>query len=453
MPPEHAGANAACIEREIAWFREVLNERLRRHTEGGGPVEDLLPAHPAPALVPDPAPYADVVRQFGLGPAERLVLILSFLPHVRPDVLDPFLIQNEALQRRFTEFGGAVGVTHSGFLPTGQTALFLLAGDDVSARLQYAPLFREDHPLYRHGVLRLGRRHGDEPSLSAELSLSTEFLERVTTGRTSLPTFSTEFPAQLITTPYGWDQLVLDPPAIQEIDDIVAWATHQDTLMNRWELRHRLKPGFRSLFHGPPGTGKTLTASLLGQRIGVPVYRVDLSRVVSKYIGETEKNLAGLFDRAQNHDWILFFDEADALFGKRTESRSANDRHANQQVSYLLQRIEDYPGIVILATNARTFLDEAFTRRFQSVVHFRIPDADLRARLWADNFADKPYPLGPEVDLSRLAHDFELSGGSIINVLRFACLKAVVRDPQHIQQQDLFEGIQRELHKEGRIPR
>ena len=451
MTPDEAAVNAQCIEREIAWFRAVLNDRLERHAQGAA-AGDLLSVHAAPRLPLDRAPYADVIRQFQLGPAERLVLTLALLPHLRPDVLDPFLIQNDALQRRFTEFGGVIGVAHSGFLPTGQTALFLLAGDDVAERLRYSGLIREDHPLYRQGVLRLSTRQSDEPSLCSELSLSVEYLERLTTGRTYLPPFSAEFPAQRIITPYSWDQLVLDAHALQEIDDIVSWATHQDTLMNGWALRNRLKPGFRTLFHGPPGTGKTLTASLLGQRIGAPVYRVDLSRVVSKYIGETEKNLAGLFDRAQNHNWILFFDEADALFGKRTDSRTANDRYANQQVSYLLQRIEDFAGIVILATNARTFLDEAFTRRFQSVVHFRVPDPQLRERLWKDSFADKPYRLAPDVDLTRLAHEYELAGGSIINVLRFVCLKAVVRNPPEVQRQDLFEGIQRELHKEGRIP-
>jgi hypothetical protein len=452
MTAKEAAANAQVIEREITWFTSILNDRLKRHADGAA-AGDLLAAHPAPALPAVRAPYAELIRSLTLEPAERLILILGFLPHVRPDVLDPFLIQNEALHRRFTEFGGATAATHNGFVPTAQTALFLLAGEDIASRLQYAALFRDEHPLYRQGVLRLHPRQADDPSLSAELGFSVEYLERVTTGRDYLPAFSAEFPAQLLTTPYEWDQLVLDGPALQEIEDIVAWATHEETLMNGWELRQRLKPGFRTLFHGPPGTGKTLTATLLGKKIGVPVYRIDLSRVVSKYIGETEKNLAGLFDRAQNHDWILFFDEADALFGKRTDSRSANDRYANQQVSYLLQRIEDFPGIVILATNARTFLDEAFTRRFQSIVHFRMPDAELRERLWRDSFAGKRYPLSAEVDLARVANEYELAGGSIINVLRFACLKAVVREPQVVEPQDLFEGIQRELHKEGRIPR
>src|SRR5262245_54924938 len=167
--------------------------------------------------------------------------------------------------------------------------------------------------------------------------------------------------------------------------------------MNDWMLARRLKPGFRSLFYGSPGTGKTLTACLLGKATSLSVYRIDLSKLVSKYIGETEKNLASLFDHAQHQDWILFFDEADSLFGNRTESRNANDHAANTQISYLLQRIDDCPGVVILATNVRSHLDEAFARRFQSIIHFQIPGAAQRLKLWEDNFKDKPYRLGKDV--------------------------------------------------------
>jgi hypothetical protein len=442
-------ANAGVIEREIAWFQEVMTSRLMQHA-GQAPAGDPVTLVAAP-VVPPGTPYGAVIRRFDMGPAERLLVTLALLPHLRPEVLDSFLIQNDAIGRRFTEFGGVVGQAHAGFLPTGETGMFLLAGSDLAARFRYHALFRDDHSLYRHNVLLLDRDHAAEPALSARLQLSVEYLELLISGRRYLPPFSTEFPAQLLTTPYEWDDLVLDPAARHELDDIVAWATHEAELMVGWNLKKRLKPGFRSLFYGPPGTGKTLTASLLGKRLGVPVYRIDLSKVVSKYIGETEKNLAGLFDRAQHNNWILFFDEADSLFGKRTESRTSNDRYANQQVSYLLQRIEDFPGIVILATNARSFLDEAFARRFQSVIHFPMPAPEQRRVLWEDNFRDKPYRLAADIDLARLALDHELSGGSIVNVLRFACLKAIVRDPQEIGLQDLFEGIRKELHKEGRI--
>jgi SpoVK/Ycf46/Vps4 family AAA+-type ATPase len=148
---------------------------------------------------------------------------------------------------------------------------------------------------------------------------------------------------------------------------------------------------------------------------------------------------------------ILFFDEADSLFGKRTETRTANDRSANQQIAYLLQRIEDFPGLVILASNLRSNLDEAFSRRFESMVPFPIPNEEQRLRLWRDNFEDKPYPLAKDVDLKKLARDHELSGGSIVNVLRYACLKAVGRPEQTIWQEDLVTGVRREMRKDGRF--
>src|SRR5204863_2251929 len=133
---------------------------------------------------------------------------------------------------------------------------------------------------------------------------------------------------------------------------------------------------------GPPGTGKTLTAGLLGKEFNKDVYRVDLSQIVSKYIGETEKNLSKIFDRAEHKDWILFFDEADALFGKRTNVQSSHDKYANQEVSYLLQRVEDYAGLLILSSNFKNNLDDAFIRRFHEVVHFPLPDARQRLILW-----------------------------------------------------------------------
>ncbi len=443
-------SNAAVIDREIAWLREIMDLRFKLHSgekAGSDPLARVKP----PPLPDDDTPYAEVLRRLRLGAAERLVLMLAYVPHVRPEVLDPFLIQNQSVQRRFTEFGGFIGQAHAGFLPTGETAMFLLAGSDTRARLRHQHLFGEEHVFRLENMLLLDHRHQDEPPLSSALRLTPEYVERLSTGRSYQPPYSPEFPAQRITTPFEWDDLILDKPTRQEVADIVTWVRHHDLLMNDWMLRKRLKPGFRSLFYGPPGTGKTMTACLLGKMTGFPVYRIDLSKVVSKYIGETEKNLASLFDHAQHQQWILFFDEADALFGKRTEARNANDRAANQQVSYLLQRIEDFPGVVVLATNLRTHLDEAFVRRFQSIVLFRMPNAEQRLRLWEDNFKDKPYRLAREVDLGRLAQDYELSGGSIINVLRYACLQAVVREPQEILAQDLLYGVRRELHKDGQF--
>ncbi|HZE68829.1 MAG TPA: ATP-binding protein [Pyrinomonadaceae bacterium] len=450
MDADTLSSNAVCIRNEIDWFRQTMELRFKLHAAGnqkGDPFREIEP----PDLNGCGSYYASVVQRFDMGCPERLVLILSYIPHVRPDVLDPFFIQNQSIQRRFTEFGGLTGLAHGGFLPTGETAMFLLAGNSIQQRLRFDSLFSHEHYFYINNILRLNQPHPEEPRLSSLLQLTPEYLERLTTGRAYHPPFSPEFPAQLLTTLYEWADLVLDAPTYQKIEDIATWVRHQHTIMEDWMLKKRIKPGFRSLFYGPPGTGKTLTACLLGKVTGSSVYRIDLSKIVSKYIGETEKNLASLFDQAQHQNWILFFDEADSLFGKRTESHSANDRAANQQVSYLLQRIEDFPGVVILATNLRSHLDDAFARRFQSMIHFPLPGFEQRLRLWEDNFKDKPYRLAADVDLRKLASDYELPGGSIVNVLRYACLKAVVRTPREIRAQDLLRGVRNELHKEGKF--
>ncbi|MEK7253718.1 MAG: ATP-binding protein, partial [Bacteroidota bacterium] len=169
-------------------------------------------------------------------------------------------------------------------------------------------------------------------------------------------------------------------------------------------------------------------------------------------IGETEKNLASLFARAENKDWILFFDEADALFSKRTNVRDAHDKYANQEVSYLLQRVENYDGLVILATNFKSNLDDAFIRRFQAVVHFPMPRANERLLIWQKAFPDK-ISLHQQLSLASIAHKYELSGAEIMNVVQFCCLQALDRQATVIEEGDLVNGIRREFQKEGKIMR
>ncbi len=441
-------ANSKAIENEIAWFQHVLEHRFAQHGAQAVARAEHLP--PPPPLDPETA-YGSALAQF--DPHERLVLILALIPQLAPEMLDPFLLQNQAIGRRFSEFGGYVGQTHAGFLPTIETALFLLAGSDHSQRLALRRLFAPGHKFQTHGILLLDHRHSDEPVASSLLRLSPEYLERLLGGGEYLPQPGPDFPAQRITTALEWEDLVLDGETREQIQMIQRWIRHSRTLLETWNLAKRLKPGYRSLFYGPPGTGKTLTACLLGKSAGLPVYRVDLSRVVSKWIGETEKNLASLFDQAQHRNWILFFDEAEALFGKRTESHSANDRAANQQIAYLLQRLEDFPGVVILATNQRSHMDEAFTRRFQSAILFAMPDAAAREQLWSASIQNEYFRAAADIDLASIAREYELAGGSIVNVLRFACLLAVERQPPAITRNDLLQGIRQELHKEGRFLR
>jgi SpoVK/Ycf46/Vps4 family AAA+-type ATPase len=205
------------------------------------------------------------------------------------------------------------------------------------------------------------------------------------------------------------------------------------------------------LFHGSPGTGKTLTATLLGKYTGRKVFRIDLSTVVSKYIGETEKNLASLFDRAKNRQWILFFDEADALFGKRTSVKDSHDRYANQEVSYLLQRVEEFDGLIILASNLKANLDEAFLRRFNAIIRFPFPKESERVMIWRKSFPEN-VQFENSLDLPEMLGKFELAGGSIINVVHHACLRMLARGPERIiLLEDVLQGIRREVEKEGKV--
>jgi SpoVK/Ycf46/Vps4 family AAA+-type ATPase len=314
-------------------------------------------------------------------------------------------------------------------------------------------LLAADHPLHRLDLLR-AVPHGDQPPIRAPLRLSPATLSRITTGRIPPPPLGAAFPAQRLSTGLQWRDLVLHPATLRQLEEIQTFLDHGDTLLREWGMAARLRPGCRALFHGPPGTGKTLSAALLGKRTGREVHRVDLSLLVSKYIGETEKNLARVFEQAERSNWILFFDEADALFGKRSETKDAHDRYANQEVAYLLQRIESFDGVVILASNLHRNLDEAFLRRFEAVVYFPPPRAEERLRLWREGFSPRAHV---KADLERIARDHELTGGAIINVIRKVSLAAIARGLQTtddgeqgewpISQGDIEEAIRGECGK------
>ncbi|MCB0639770.1 MAG: ATP-binding protein, partial [Lewinella sp.] len=347
-------------------------------------------------------------------------------------------------------FGGVRGKNHRGILPTGETAQFILAGNDLDRRLAVQALFRPDHWFATENILKLEEVPDGEPLMSGRLLLDGEWLEKLTTGQVSAPRFSTRFPAEPLTTELTWDDLVLPDHTYAQIQELLTWVNHHATIKAEWNLARHLKPGYRALFHGPPGTGKTLTASLLGLSTKLPVFRVDLSMVISKYIGETEKNLAALFDKASHKDWILFFDEADALFGKRTEVRDAHDKYANQEVSYLLQRVESYPGLVILASNFRSNVDTAFARRFQSIIHFPFPKPLQRLELWK-SMLPADIQLDPEIDLEAIARQYELNGSNIVNVVQYCVLQLMAKGQQRLSPAMLLEGIRREYAKEDRL--
>jgi AAA+ superfamily predicted ATPase len=456
--------NAQTINAEIDWCVSVMDARLDQYFSADDDPKKLIdiyaiepPDFESTECLPLESieeefrslVYARFIREWNMSFDERIILIIALIPHVRPAALDLFFIQNKNLARPYTEFGGWSCKNHQGFLPTIETIAFVLAGTDLSKRLEMQRLFSEDHYFRKNGIIKIEHQDQGEPFFAGTVQLSNEYCNRFTTGQIHKPDYSAEFPAKLIKSKLTWDDLVLDPDVREDIASIETWLKHANHIMHDWGLEKNVKPGYRCLFYGPPGTGKTLTATLLGASTGLDVYRIDLSMVVSKYIGETEKNLANVFDQAQTRNWILFFDEADALFSKRTQTSSSNDRHANQEVSYLLQRIEDCPNVVILASNLKANIDEAFMRRFQSVIFFPMPGPEQRLLLWKGLFP-KVERLGPDVKMDELAQEYELSGGSLINVARFAALRALRMEREWVGHEDLVAGLRKEMWKEGR---
>lgn len=447
MAKEHL-YNARDLQKDLNWFTEVLDTRLKLYFGKDSQHDSIWKLKP-PNIRNKNSVYAQFLRDNALNTTERLVLLLALVPHIKPALLDVFYTRNATFERGFSEFGGQKGSTHGGFLPTGETAAFLIAGSELGFRFSVHELFEDEHLFARLGLLSLDPAAAGEPFLSGMLRVSREYLELFTTGRVRKPNFNREFPAKLIQTDLDWEDLVLPNKTMSQVNELNLWMEHGSTIMETWGLAKKLRPGFRGLFYGPPGCGKTMTACLLGKRTGRDVYRIDLSMVVSKYIGETEENLARVFNQAENKNWILFFDEADALFGSRVKTESSNDMFANQQVSYLLQRIEDFNGMVILSSNLKSNIDEAFVRRFETMIHFALPREQERLRIWEQGFSEQT-TLEPGTDLTDIAGQYELSGGAIMNVVRYASMMALKRETTEIRQIDIENGIRREYIKEGR---
>ena len=432
---ERLKATALDLDADLGWLAALLQHRLDTYF-AEKPASPVLPGDRVPPMLDDsPSPYAEFLAYHDRsdGGLFATVCEMAFagrcgvavnldLLTIDPDAEDwgDYKIRPEQVSVQRNEAIERLRVIH--LLTHGEA---LLAGN-VLLPLESPP-----------GESILAGRLQAVPALLALFNLDAPGGE------------ADALPAQRVTTGLNWADLVLPPATLAHLEEVRDWLEHGETLLHTLGMAARVRPGYTCLFHGPPGTGKTLTACLLGKLCEREVHRVDLSMVVSKYIGETEKNLARVFDLAEQRGWILFFDEADALFGQRTRVDSAHDRYANQEVSYLLQRIEDFSGVVILSSNLRGNIDDAFSRRFQSVIAFPMPQAEERYRLWTESV---PALLERDVDLDfvRLAEKHEISGGTIINIIRYAALRSLVRGDRRLAVEDINDGLRRELHKEGR---
>jgi SpoVK/Ycf46/Vps4 family AAA+-type ATPase len=259
--------------------------------------------------------------------------------------------------------------------------------------------------------------------------------------------------ARRITPGFSWSDLLLPEDTMEGIREMLAFAKHRSFLLDEWGFDKKLPygKGVSAILAGPPGTGKTMVAQLLAQELGYDLYLIELAQIVNKYIGETEKNLARVFDEAENSHAILFFDEADALFAKRTEVKSSNDRYANLEVNYLLQRMEAYGGITLLATNLEQGIDEAFKRRVRFSIAFELPEPPVREQLWRSMFPPQAR-LSPDINWKRLAERYEMAGAYIKKAALRGAARALDRGPgAEVTSADLELSAQLEYREMGRI--
>lgn len=257
--------------------------------------------------------------------------------------------------------------------------------------------------------------------------------------------------ARKITPIYTWEDIVLPKDRLEHLKEICSHSKYRQQVFSQWGFSHKMSlgKGLSILFVGPSGTGKTMAAEIMATELGLDLYKIDLSCIVSKYIGETEKNLSKIFQEAEQSNVILFFDEADAIFGKRSEVKDSHDRYANIEINYLLQKMEEHEGMVILASNFQKNIDDAFTRRLRFIVEFPFPDEGYRHRIWQRIFPANT-SLSPDIDFDFLSRKLKITGGNIRNIALNAAFLAAAHSGV-IGMEHLIRSTKREFQKMGRL--
>lgn len=435
MQPQH-------IQKLFTHLEEVITWRINNSSEDFNTAAPKFKTNDHEGF-----PLGDYISGKELVHQETIILLMALLPR-----MDPSLLKRIYLEFPNSTLFDFCLTTDNGrlFYPTIQAVQYVLGGDSISERLKALDYFSPNSILIKEELITFSSVAHENTS-NSPINVHQEAFNTLIFGSELLPKMSNDFPAEQIDTLRSWEDLILPETTLNELQSIEAWYNSSRILMEDWGMQKKLKPGFRVLFYGDPGTGKTLAASLLGKYTKRPVFRIDVSMLVSKYIGETEKQLAKLFDKAENKNWILFFDEADAIFGKRTNVKDSHDKYANQEVSYLLQRVETFSGLIILASNFKNNMDKAFMRRFHNCVKFSNPKYEERLRIWQQNLP-KQLQL-EEIDLEQIAKRYELTGSNIMNVIQDVSLKTIAsKDPNYkVSIDQLLESIKKEFVKEDKI--
>lgn len=432
-------ANSALIENDMRVLAELLRLRMGENSEPAGA---LVTWSDTTADVP----YAQVVRTFAADDFNRILLLVTLEQQLNFGVFrNAFCRDNSNVYNAPHAAGGFYDLRHNGYKPDLQTVMYLCGGYSILSvsRLLSQSLLSSRLLCEQLVVLKNPGQHTSDLKLIPELAA--EYQHHLLFGREVRPDFGDDFPAKKITTTFEFDkQIFLLPHARTEMFVLAEKIKSQQKLRARNE---KLAQGIPVLFYGEPGTGKTLSAAAIGNLTGMPVFRIDLATIISKYVGETEKKLARVFDRAEGKSWILFFDEADVLFGNRTGVADAQDRYANLLTAYLLQRIEEFEGVCIMSTNFKSNIDVAMQRRFTQVVRFTKPGHSERLNIWENGLA-AGFSYQPGLNLRTLAQ-FEYTGAQIAMILKNATIRAVAQDSNYVQANDLKFFGSHEYSKAG----
>lgn len=433
------------IETDLLWLENLIQYQLGNASEG---LIDRIEnqGEILPPIIPKGGFYSDNLQIWNPSAVERGLIVIGLALYFKPRIFDPLLKAAKDYNYTETRLGGIIGTAQTPFVPTGETAIFLLTNGSVEERMLVLNCLNQEHWLFEKGILLFEYKEPGLPITFQPFSLSSDYMEIFSKGVATKPNYSSQFPASLVKSNMEWSDLVVSKELIKEIRDIELWLEYEERLFGEMGLGRKIKEGYKVVFYGPSGTGKTLVAGLIGKKYHRDVYRIDLSQLSSKYIGETEKNIDNLFKQARNKNWILFFDEGESLFGKRSQSGQSNERYGNQQVGFLLQRMEDHPGVVILATNLKSSIDEAFLRRFQKMIYFEAPDFEYRLDLWKKALEDT-LPLADDVDLRLISKEHKLVGGQIVNIVKQIILRELGAQSGIIRLKTLEEAIAEELRK------
>lgn len=395
------------------------------------------------------SPLGKLIEEYHFSEEECILLYLAFSATFSPELLTPFseAINNKSLA---PHIGGFFMKGFPMFCPTVRTAVFLLAGRDLEKRARYASCFHARNSVFTSGIVQSEPKHPSSVFLDHQLIFSDSFLGTVLLDASPRLDGDRDFPVRKSKASHLLSDVVLKEETRVEIEKLGKFARNMKSL---WEIdvHHKVRSNFISIFSGDPGTGKSHAAEAVGNEFGLPVYKVNFAQMISKYIGETEKNLEKVFDRFDKQPCILFFDEAESIFSKRTEVTDSHDQHANNLQSYLLQKVEEFNGIIVLATNVQNlsqYFDKAFQRRFRSMVNFEFPDYPERRKIWEKALFGSY--LFEEGLVERLAKNYQLSGGSIYNVVSDGIIEALEKDTELITFELLEIALADEFKKTSR---